>query len=319
MTVQATYVLPIKAQTTDSTAELGRYFDRLERVGMKVIVVDGSRSDVFDVHAAAWGGSVLHVPPAADVRGLNGKTRGVLTGIALAVTDKVIIADDDVRYHEAGLISVLEALDRYDVVRPQNYFAPQVWHTLLDDARILLNRTTGGDWPGTLGVRKSRMPNGYNADVLFENLELVRTIEANGGRQLVAYDLFIARRPPRTTHFWSQRVRQAYDEFARPGRLLAALCVVPLVLGATVTGKYYIPAGLAILATLAAETGRRRGGAARFFSPLSSLAAPLWLLERAVCAWIALYLRICRGGVAYAGNVLRYTATRPAKLREKAL
>ena len=65
--------------------------------------------------------------------------------------------------------------------------------------------------------------------VLFENLELVRTIEAVGGRSVSAPDLFVRRLPPETPHFWRQRVRQAYDEFARPPRLIAALSILPLL------------------------------------------------------------------------------------------
>ena len=74
-----------------------------------------------------------------------------------------------------------------ELVRPQNYFAPLRWHARWDTARTLLNRVAGGvDFPGTLAVRRSRssQTDGYDGDVLFENLELIRTIEAAGGRVL---------------------------------------------------------------------------------------------------------------------------------------
>ena len=53
---------------------------------------------------------------------------------------------------------------------------------------------------------------------MFENLELVKTIEAAGGRQIVASDLFVRRLPLTTHHFVNQRIRQAYDDLARPVR-----------------------------------------------------------------------------------------------------
>ena len=96
----------------------------------------------------------------------------------------MVIADDDVRYDEVALERTVAALDEVELVRPQNYFAPLTWHARWDTARTLLNRVAGGvDFPGTLAVRRSalRGTDGYDGDVLFENLELIRTIEAAGG------------------------------------------------------------------------------------------------------------------------------------------
>ena len=98
----------------------------------------------------------------------------------------MVIADDDVRYDEAALDAVRRLLDRAALVRPQNYFAPLPWHACLDTARTLINRVTGGDWPGTFGVRRAALERtgGYDGNVLFENLEMVRTIKAAGGVEL---------------------------------------------------------------------------------------------------------------------------------------
>ena len=65
---------------------------------------------------------------------------------------------------------------------------------------MLLNRVTGGDWPGTLGVRRSVLvaTGGYDGRALFENLELVRTIVAAGGREALLDDVFVPRRPRRS-------------------------------------------------------------------------------------------------------------------------
>ena len=101
---------------------------------------------------------VRHLPPDADLKFMsNGKVRGVMTGLRRASHETVILADDDVRYTEEGLAQMAAALDRADVVRPQNYFDPLPWHPRLDTARALINRSTGGDWPGTLGVRRSTL------------------------------------------------------------------------------------------------------------------------------------------------------------------
>ncbi len=83
-------------------------------------------------------------------------------------------------------------------MRPQNYFSRLPWHARWDTARTLLNRSLGRDYPGTLAVRRSRMlaMGLYDGDVLFENLELIRTVRAHGGSTVAPLDLYVARVPP---------------------------------------------------------------------------------------------------------------------------
>jgi hypothetical protein len=197
-------------------------------------------------------------------------------------------------------------------VRPQNYFCPRPWHAVIDGARSLINRALDGDWPGTLAFRKSALPNGYNSDVLFENLELVRTIRWGGGRELVARDIFVARRPPTTRKFWEQRVRQAYDELARPTRFIVALSVLPILAIAMTRRKFGVVATLALLPAIVAGAGWARGSAHRYFSWLSIASAPLWLLERACSSWLAVFARVLLGGVPY-GDTIITTAATPSK------
>lgn len=288
--------------------ELTGYLEFL-RERLEIVIVDGSEEPVFGAHASAWSHLALHVAPNPSILGLNGKACGVLSGLRQILTEKIIIADDDVRYDHESLRAVIDALHFCDVVRPQNYFVPHAWHTLLDSGRSLVNRVTGGDWPGTLGVRRDAIASGYNPDVLFENFELVETVKARGGRERIAYDIFVARRPPSTRHFFAQRVRQAYDEFARPLRLSAALAVVPLLLGALVARRPRVALAGALACVAAAEAGRRRANATAHFPLVASLAAPLWVLERGTCAWIALGMRVLFGGVPYAGSIVRDAAT----------
>ncbi|MBC5815127.1 MAG: glycosyltransferase family 2 protein, partial [Candidatus Eremiobacteraeota bacterium] len=135
---RATYLLPIKSDVLENTNELTAYLRFLSSV-VDIVIVDGSDGPVFASHASEWSGLALHIAPDPSVPGLNGKARGVLSGLRRIVSEKIIIADDDVRYDERSIWLVLEALSSYDVVRPQNYFAPRTWHTLLDSGRTLLN------------------------------------------------------------------------------------------------------------------------------------------------------------------------------------
>ena len=317
-TTQATYILPIRRRARGDVSELTAYLRRLAAT-MEVVVVDGSPPDIFAYHAEQWSTLARHVPPDDDPSALNGKVKGVLTGLRRASHERLVIADDDVRYEPAALARLVAMLDEADVIRPQNYFHPLPWHARWDTGRILLNRMTGGDWPGTLGVRRSilRVTGGYDGGVLFENLELVRTVLAAGGREAVPLDLFVRRSPPDARHFWSQRVRQAYDELARPVRLGVSLSILPLGLVLALTRRWAALGALVAGSVVLAECGRWRGGGRAYFPVGASLLAPTWLAERAVCIWIAVGARIFAGGVRYHGTVLTRAATPMAELRRR--
>ncbi len=312
------YILPIRSSVAQSDGELADYLRWLSK-RTETIVVDGSDAAVFDAHAAAWGGFVRHVRPAPDLATPMGKVGGVLTGVRLATNELLVIADDDVRYDETALRRVTDALARSHVVRPQNYFEPMPWHARWDTGRMLLNRMLGGDWPGTLGVRRSILlaTGGYDGRAMFENLELVRTVTAAGGRHELLLDTFVARRPSTTAHFWSQRVRQAYDELARPARLAGQLSVLPLaVAGAATLGWPALLGGVAAVIAVA-ELGRRRAQGGRVFPVSAALLAPVWVAERALCSWLAIGCRLAFGGVPYRGTVLSHAATPERVLRAR--
>jgi len=303
---QATYVLPLRWNDPAEAerAELTRYLEWLSGRVEQVLVVDGSPVSVFEANAGAWGSLVKHVPPDPDLSFQMGKVDGVVTGLRLATFDRIVIGDDDVRYDGASLARVIELLDGADVVRPQNYFDPQPWHAVYDTARTLLNRSVAADYPGTLALKSNALgPEGYDGDVLFENLELMRTAEARGGRVASPLDLYVVRRPPATSHFWSQRVRQAYDDFAIPPRMALWLSLGPLALMDARRNKGGGSAVAAIAAIALAEVGRRRAGGRAYFSAASSLLAPLWIGERAVTSWLAVRQRLT-GGCRYGGGLI---------------
>ena len=313
------YVLPIRSSSTDDDDELTAYLSDLS-AHINVIVVDASPLPVFEARARRWN-MVTHVRPIPRFQFLNGKVNGVLSGLDHAGADKVIIADEDVRYDADGLVAMAALLDRYDVVLPQNYFQPAPWHARWDTARSLLNRVApSGDYPGTLGVRRSPwlVDDGYDGDVLFENLELIRTVVAHGGTKHVARGLYVRRLPPSTAHFAGQRLRQAYDSQAQPLRLAAELAVLPLVVAGLRRRRL---GGLTVLAATSmavAECGRRRAGGVRRFPASASLLTPMWLLERGMCSWLAIGTRIVRGGVRYSGGRISRAAHSTRQLRRQA-
>ncbi len=318
MTLPATYVLPLRWRREEPLEEPTAYL-RWLAARMEVIVVDGSPPALFEHHHRAWRDIVTHLRPDPEFTFISGKVNGVLTGMQLARHDLVVVADDDVRYSEEALRRTVDHLRHHDLVVPQNYFEPLVWHALWDTARTLLNRSVAHDWPGTLGVRRATLlsAGGYDGDVLFENLELLRSVVAAGGSYVAPLDLFVRRLPPTTAQFWSQRVRQAYDEFARPPLLLGALAVVPATVVLLARRRVDLLLSGAGVAVAVAETGRRRGSGTKVFPFSASLMAPFWLMERALCSWAAVGQRIVLGGVRYGDVIMRRAANSPRELRRR--
>jgi Glycosyl transferase family 2 len=298
-------VLPLR-RSAPADSELTDYLLGLSKQ-LEVVVADGSPPEVFAAHERAWDGRVTHV--AVKSERLNGKVAGVVDALAVASHDAVVIADDDVRYERDELSRLLRLLDSADAVVPQNYFHPLPWHARWDTGRSLLNRAFGHDYAGTAAIRRTALPRGeYCGAVLFENLEMLRTISAAGGTTRFERGVYVRRIPPSAGHFWRQRFRQAYDSFAQPERFAVELSLLPLmVLAATHRrarrGAVLLGAGV----VTAAEGGRRRDGGRSVFASGAALWAPVWLAERAVCAWAAVVWRL-QGGVPYAGRRLSVAA-----------
>jgi hypothetical protein len=300
------YVLPLRWSEDAGREELTRYLLALQEHCAEIIVVDGSPGEVFAANDEAWGSWTVHIAPDPDTHCKMGKVSGVTTGVRRADFEAVVIADDDVRYERAALERLVEYLDGHDLVRPQNFFDPLPWHARWDTARTLLNRAFGSDYPGTLGVRRSRFVGmgGYDGDVIFENLELIRSVQANDGTVISPLDLYVRRLPPTASHFWGQRTRQAYDDFALPLRMACWLAVIPLLLVLIVRKRPAEGYLCAVALMLAAELGRLRSGGTEVFPASSSLLAPLWVLERGTCSWLALLQRLRFGGVRYGAEVI---------------
>jgi Glycosyl transferase family 21 len=292
------------AQHGADVEEMAAYLEELSR-HCDITVVDGSSDAARCRHREAWGGSVRTLEP--EGAGLNGKVVGALTGVRHARHEVVVLADDDVRHDRATLTALLEAAADADVVRPQNVYTRWTWPARWDFGRCLVARAFGADWPGTFALRRSAIVRmgGWSTEVLFENLQMVRTAEAQGLRLTNAPWLVVPRTPPSIRQFRSQRVRQAYDDFAQPVRLLLELAVLPTLATVAVRRPRLLVGALAV-PVLLGEVGRRRFGGLPV--PRSaSLWCTLWVLERGVCVWVAVGAW-CRGGVRYRGRRVRYAA-----------
>lgn len=201
----------------DPLPELAAHLERLVREA-DVTVVDGSDEAAIRRHRAAFDPNVRVITPRGQ--GLNGKVLGAVTGVYPSRHELVVLADDDVRHDRSSLDQLMFALQDADIVQLQNVFTAWPWHARWDNGRSLLARSVGADWPGTFGLRASAIQamGGWDADVLFENLEMVRTAQAAGLRVARRPDIVVGRSHRRAVSFGgSGRVRRTTTGRNRAG------------------------------------------------------------------------------------------------------
>jgi hypothetical protein len=312
--IQCSFIVPIRRVALDPVeiAKLADYFKALRLAGCEVLVVDGSPFAVFEQHKKSWQICSRHVAPDPKYTFLNGKVNGVHTGVGLASCERIILADDDIRYSAADVKRMCALLDKFEMVRPQNFIAPLPWWARLETARILFNRGVlrAGDYPGTCGFRRSTMHRvgPYDGDVLFDNEEIVRHFALNGVDINYALDFFILKRPPTFTKWLEQRPRQAYEDFVMRAKTAAFLAVFPISLGlgflVSVRVAVLFLAILSLLSVLLSTRGLLRNAAYRVFPARSPLFAPLWIFERSLSVYWALYWWARYGGYPFGQKLL---------------
>lgn len=308
------YLLPIRRVRVEASEieDFARYFESLQRTGCEVLVVDGSPMSVFAAHERAWRGVCRHVAVNPVYTYLNGKVNGVHTGVDLASCERIVLADDDIRYTSEDISRACDLLDRHEMVRPQNYLSPRPWWARMEAARMLINRgvLTTGDYPGTCAFRRSTClrVGHYDGDVLFDNEEIVRHFVLQGADVCYARDFFILKRPPTLRKWIEQRPRQAYEDFVMRAKTALFMSLLPVAFLSGLLGGAYALLCFALFVSACAVTVALRGAvrdrAYRFFPLYLSLYAPLWVLERALSVYWALYWRLTRGGYPFGDRLL---------------
>jgi hypothetical protein len=288
------------------------YFRTLIDAGCEVLVIDGSPPLVFEQHGEKWRSLVRHEPVDRSFGYLNDKVNGIHTGVNLATTEKIILADDDIRYSAGEIGEVCDLLDNFEVVRPQNFLSPLPWWARMEAARMLINRATlrTGDYPGTCAFRSETMlrVGHYDGDVLFDNEEIIRHFARAGATISYAIDLFVRKRPPTLRKWIEQRPRQAYEDFGLRSKTALFLSVpilagwIGFALGLKSLLLYF--ADIFVIAFALAAAGRVRGAAARYFPLPVCFFAPLWIMERTASTYWALYWHFAHGGYPFGDKIL---------------
>ena len=309
-----TYLLPIRRSTFTAAEveDFAGYFQALRAAACEVIVVDGSPDDVFAQHGELWSDLCRHLPVDRRFGYLNDKVNGIHTGVEIASCEKIVLADDDIRYTAADIEKMIALLDDYEMVRPQNFLSPLPWWARVESARMLINRATLriGDYPGTCAFRRSTMlrVGHYDGDVLFDNEEIVRHFATSGATINYAVDFFIQKRPPHYQKWLEQRPRQAYEDFGLRSKTALFLLLPWLIVGSGVlagfAGVVLCVALISIFAVALACAGGARGVASEYIPPWLCLYAPLWVFERMLSTYWAVYWHFRHGGYPFGDKLL---------------
>jgi hypothetical protein len=311
---RCTYLLPIRRASFSATeaAELAEYFRTVSDADCDLLIIDGSPSQVFQQHHEAWHFLSRHEKVDRSFGYLNDKVNGIHTGVSLAPTEKIILADDDIRYAPAQIDRVCELLDEFEVVRPQNFLAPLPWWARMEAARMLINRATLriADYPGTCAFRRGSMlrVGHYDGDVLFDNEEIIRHFARAGAAISYATNLFVQKRPPRFRKWIEQRPRQAYEDFAMKTKTALFFSLPIFAVGICLSwgwkGFLFCLPMLCLVSTALAAAGRLRGTASHYFPRSVCLFAPLWIIERSFSTYWALYWHLAHGGYPFGDKIL---------------
>ena len=287
------------ASSLDDLRELADYLSSLGVIDCDVVVLDGSPRFFFEQHRRVLRWVGRHVAAAAQCRTIGGTVDVVRAAAELAGCEKVIVAGADVRYSPTEIDQLCDLLEMHEVVEPQDYLHPLPWWGGIEAGRMLVHRglEPQPDHGATFGFRRSavRIMRGLE---LADGDDHARRLAAIGMEVHAANDVFVRRRPPAFSDWLQQRPRQAHDDFSMPIKSALFFAIVPLLVTIGFLGGFELAGGYAGAIACAAMilAVRGRSGAGAVFPLHAILFAPLWVVERSLSVYWALYRKVSGAG-----------------------
>jgi hypothetical protein len=296
---RCTYLIALQRhqESSGDLRELALYLSNLDVAGCEVVVLDGSPAPVFEINRSVlrWVGRHMAIRPRH--RNFSGGVDLVRAAADVSNCEKIIVADENVRYAPEALEAICELLETHEVVEPQDYFEPLPWWSGIEAGRMLVHRGVEPlpDHGATFGVRKSAVRGLNGIDVGWWNGDdPVRRLASLGAEVFSACEVFVRRLPPAFDAWLDQRPKQASDDFEMPLKtafflaLLPAAAMLAALAGIRIAGGY---AGAIAIGSVALAL-RGRAGAATFFPLRACLCAPLWMAERSISVYWALFRKL---------------------------
>jgi hypothetical protein len=287
---RCSYVVLIEhgSRSTKDLRDLSRYLSTLGVAGCDVVILDAAPRLQFELSARVlrWVGRHLSVRSDELLR----------AAATFAGCDKVIVAAEDVRYTPEAIGQLCDLLDAHEVVEPQDYLEPLPWWGGIEAGRILVHRAIDGqpDHGATFGFRRSALRSLRGLNSVDARRDPVRQLTGLGAEVFPAGGVFVRREPGALDDWLRRQPRIAGHDFVLPVKTAFFFALVPLLLLLAVVGGIRIAGGYAALIAFAtvALALRGRSGASRFFPLRAALFAPLWVLERSLSVYWALYRKV---------------------------
>lgn len=287
---RCTYVVLVEhaSRSTKDLRELSRYLSSLGVAGCDVVILDAAPRLQFELSARIlrWVGRHISV-------GANDLVRAAAT---LAACEKIIVAAEDVRYTPEAIGQLCDLLDMHEVVEPQDYLDPLPWWGGIDAGRILVHRAIDGqpDHGATFAFRRTALRALRGWAALDANDDPVRQLTSIGAEVFSASGVFVRRQPGALDEWLERQPRIASRDFTLPMKTAFFFSIFPLLVLLGLLGGMQIATGYACLIAFAtiALAVRGRIGAAAFFPLHACLFAPLWVFERSLSVYWALYRKV---------------------------
>jgi hypothetical protein len=288
------------AASAGELRDLAGYLSTLGVAGCEVVILDRSPRLQFELNARVLRWVGRHVAVGSEHRSPAGTIDLVRAAAALAGCEKVIVAAEDVRYTAEAIGQLCDLLDVHEVVEPQDYLDPLPWWGGIEAGRILLHRgiEPQPDHGATFGFRRSAVRGLRALDVLDLVEDHARRLVAAGAEVFPATNVFVRRQPGPLEEWMATRPRAAGDDFALPMKSVFFFSLVPFMLLLALLGGVRLAGGYASVIAFAsfALALRGRSGAAAFFPLKACLFAPLWVFERSVSVYWALFRKLRGSG-----------------------
>ena len=292
---RCSYVVVVeKGGDPDDLRGLANYLSTISVAGCDVVVLDLSPRPRFESNGRVlrWVGRHVAVRPEhCTPMGLLDRV-GAAAGVSRC--DKVIVASEDVRYATGDIGRICNLLDAHEVVEPQDYLEPLPWWGSIEAGRILLHRgiEPQPDHGATFGFRRSAVRTMRSLGSAVD--DPVRRLAAAGAEVFAAGDVFVRREPGTLDEWIGQRPRFANDDFSMPLKSAFFFSILPLLLLLAVAGGLRLAgvyAGVIAFSSVGLALNGRSGAGA-FFPIRTCLFAPLWVFERSVSVYWALFRKL---------------------------
>ncbi len=282
--------------SADELRKLANYLSTLGLAEVDVVVLDPSPRLQFDLNARILRWVGRHVAVRPEHRSPSGAVDVVRAAVDVAGCDKVIVAAEDVRYTPEAIGQLCDLLDLHEVVEPQDYLDPLPWWGGIDAARILVHRGVEPqpDHGATFGFRRTTVRSLRHISAAHLHDDQARRLAAVGAEVYPATEVFVRRQPGQLADWMTERPRQAGDDFNLPMKSAFFFSLVPLLMLLAILGGFRLAGSYASIIAVAsvALAVRGRSGAGAFFPLRAVLFAPLWVFERAVSVYWALFRKL---------------------------